>query len=398
MPERENADWIESYLEYTDNSEPPETFRRWTAISVIASALQRKCRLAWGTLTFFPNMYIVLVAPSGRARKGTAMSPGLDFLENLGVSLAAEATTREALIRALKDTDAMHQTSDGRIEYHSSLTIYSPELAVFLGYKNEQLLSDLTDWYDCRRRWTYRTKTQGTDEIQRVWVNLFGATTPSLLQTTLPMNAIGGGLTSRMIFVYERDKGKTVTTPFLTRRQMELKESLGRDLERIHLIHGTFKPTSAFVERWAEWYTLEDKNPPFDDERLAGYCERRPNHVMKLSMILSASRRDDLIVDLEDLEKAIATLAEVEKKMPNALGGVGRSLIADLVTRILEFIGRKEAVSLKEIHTVFYYDAAPREIIESMKQLALMKCITGDHVNGIYSITPQGREYLGGKK
>jgi hypothetical protein len=158
-------------------------------------------------------MYIVLVAPSGKARKGTAMSPGLEILEDLNIHLAAESITREALIRELRTATTTVTNDDGTIEFHSSLTIYSPELVVFLGHNNPQLLSDLTDWYDCRRKWTYRTKTQGTDEIHGVWVNLIGATTPELLQSALPLDAIGGGLTSRMVFVFEETKGKIVPAP-----------------------------------------------------------------------------------------------------------------------------------------------------------------------------------------
>ncbi|GAG17670.1 unnamed protein product, partial [marine sediment metagenome] len=88
------------------------------------------------------------------------------FLDELGIKLAAEAITREALIRELKNSsadDIDHET--GKATHHSSLTIWAQELAVFLGYYNHQLLSDLTDWYDCKSKWTYRTKTMGTDEI-----------------------------------------------------------------------------------------------------------------------------------------------------------------------------------------------------------------------------------------
>ena len=77
MP-RQLVDWIDAYLKFTEKSEPPKMFHLWCAISVIASVLERKCRLEWGTITFYPNMYIVLVAPSGKARKGTAMGVPLD--------------------------------------------------------------------------------------------------------------------------------------------------------------------------------------------------------------------------------------------------------------------------------------------------------------------------------
>ena len=163
--------------------------------------------MQWGTISFYPNMYVVLVGPSGKCRKGTAMSQGYDFLKEMGTKMAAESTTREALIQALQQSnDTQVDPVTNKMYLHASLTIYSQELTVFLGYNNVALMSDLTDWYDCRSSWTYRTKHQGTDEIIGVYVNLIGATTPELLQTALPRDAIGGGLTARMIFVFETKK------------------------------------------------------------------------------------------------------------------------------------------------------------------------------------------------
>ena len=101
-------DWLEGYVKFTSNSEPPELFHIWTALSVLAASLQRKCSLPWGTLTFYPNLYVVLIAPSGKARKGTAMGPGMDLLEDLGIKMAAESTTRESLIRELKKIGRAH--------------------------------------------------------------------------------------------------------------------------------------------------------------------------------------------------------------------------------------------------------------------------------------------------
>ena len=98
-------DWIDSYLKYTDVSEPPKTYRLWSAIATISAVLQRKCYFQWGALTFYPNMYIILIGPPA-ARKGTAMDQARPFLEKLDIKMAAEAITREALIRELgKATD-----------------------------------------------------------------------------------------------------------------------------------------------------------------------------------------------------------------------------------------------------------------------------------------------------
>lgn len=352
MSSRQLDDWIDSFLEFTDNSEPPESFRLWTAISCIAACLKRKCRLDWGTLTFYPNMYIVLVAPSGACRKGTAMTPGFNMLTDIGIKLAAEATTREALIRTLKKaTDNTLNSYDGTMESHASLTIYSQELTVFLGYNNQQLMSDLTDWYDCRSRWHYSTKDERlADNIVNVWVNLFGATTPSLIQSTLPQDAIGGGLTSRIIFVYENKKGKRVAEPFLSERQVELYPKLIHDLEKIHMMSGKFKFTDGFLNRYVDWYNKSDDNRPFHDDRLAGYIERRPNHLLKLTMIMNASRSDDMILTELDFERARIILNETEKKMTQVFSGVGKNPLATVVRRALILIGTKGKMTYDELY------------------------------------------------
>ncbi len=323
----------------------------------------------------YPNMYIVLVGPSG-CRKGTAMGPGFKMLNELGIKMAAEATTRESLIRELRKTSNTTILSDGStVLLHSSLTIFSQELTVFLGYNNMQLMADLCDWFDCRERWTYRTKTMGEDDIIGVWVNLIGATTPDLIQSTLPRDAIGGGLTARMIMVFAPRKGKTVVCPFETDYEKELRKGLIADLEQISMISGEYKVTDAFMEDWAKWYTLQDTKPPFDDTRLSGYIERRPLHVLKLSMIMSASESNNLVIDSRHLDRAIRTLTDIEPGMSKTFSGVGKSRLSDVLTRVLSYIITVKVTNMEDIMNHFYFDADMRDmynIIETLKSMGVI--------------------------
>ncbi len=333
--------------------------------------------MQWGTISFYPNMYVVLVGPSGKCRKGTAMSQGYDFLKEMGIKMAAESTTREALIQALQQSnDTQVDPVTNKMYLHASLTIYSQELTVFLGYNNVALMSDLTDWYDCRSSWTYRTKHQGTDEIIGVYVNLIGATTPELLQTALPRDAIGGGLTSRMIFVFETKKHKTVVTPFETDAERELRTLLIRDLERICSMQGEFKVTDAFVERWAQWYTAYDHGaPPFDDYRFAGYFERRPNHVMKLSCIMSASRTSSMVVDVVDFDRALALIEQTEKKMPQTFSGVGKYNQSEMLERIMAHLAVRKELTVGELLYSFRADVSKTDldiIVTSLEKMGLL--------------------------
>lgn len=370
---RKLDDWIGSYLKYTNNSEPPDLYKEWVAISVVASVLQRKCSLPWGEITFYPNMYVVLVGPSGKCRKGTAMGPGYRLLNELGIKMAAEAITREALIRELKQTTSTEvDPNTGSIDLHSSLTIYSQELTVFLGYNNMALMSDLTDWYDCRSRWTYRTKNMGTDEIIGVWVNLIGATTPELIQSTLPRDAIGGGLTSRIIFVYEDQKGKIVPTPFITKKEESLRDDMIADLERIGTLRGEFRITDDFLDMYVDWYTDQHKSSEFNDMRFSGYIERRPTHLLKLCIILSASSRDDMIIDEKIFNRAKSLLARTEGKMMLTFSGVGKSETSDVLSRVMAYIGSEGEITFMRLLKMFYYDADKETLTKIVGTLTAM--------------------------
>jgi len=265
------------------------------------------------------------------------------------------------------------------MDIHASLTIFSKEFTVFLGYQNNELMSDLTDWYDCDDDWEYRTKHEGVDNVKGVWVNLIGATTPDLIQSSLPLNAIGGGLTSRMIFVYEQHKAKTVHMPFYTEREQDLRTSLGLDLERIKMLKGDFKVTKDFLNAWVDWYTDCDRNPPFDDPRFAGYIERRPTHSMKLAMICNASRTDSMQLDREDLDRAINILRQTEVKMRLTFSGVGRSGSANTLSQVMAELALKKEMTFGELLSRFYNDVdkwALEKIVETLNAMNYVDDIT----------------------
>ncbi len=398
---RKLSNWLESYLKYTLNSEPPDLYRLWVGISVIASVLQRKVYLQWEKKTF-PNMYIVLVGPSGKCRKGTAMYPGQALLRGIGVNMSADSITREALIQDIKGAEETDiNVKDNIINIHSSLTIFSKELTVFLGYNNAPLMSALTDWYDCDDRWIYRTKHMGTDEIINVWVNLIGATTPELIQTALPQDAIGGGLSSRIIFVYEEDKGKIVPAPFLTPFDKRLKKSLVEDLGKLQMMSGEFKITEEFMNYWIDWYTSQTKNPPIMDSKFSGYLQRRPHHVLKLSMILSAAEDDSLLVDTKHMKEAIAILEQTEIKMPYTFSGMGQSDLSEVTDRIIRTLAIRGKISQSELLRIYYLDADKQtlsRIVDTLVSMDVVKIHYLGNESMLEYISKEKREKMERKK
>ena len=175
--DRELEDWVRAYLKFAENSEPPISYHVWTAISCISGALQRKVRLIWGYETLYPNLYVVLVGPSGKCKKGTAMTLGLEILKEVsGVTIVPEDVTRAQLIRRMADAVSTFTDSETkRIMFHCSVTCFSEELSVFLKRNNIEFLATLTNWYDSRDEWTYETKNAGIDkkeELRQIEENL----------------------------------------------------------------------------------------------------------------------------------------------------------------------------------------------------------------------------------
>lgn len=369
MSGRKTDDWIKTYMKYTENTEPPTLYREWTAISCLGAVLERKCYINWGHFTLYPNMYIVLVGPSGKCRKGTAMGTGKDLLKTVGINLSADAITREALIREMKrasQTQADPQTGD--MIFHSSLTVYSPELTVFLGYNNVKLMADLCDWFDCPADWEYRTKGSGTDEITGVYMNIIGATTPELIRSTLPDDAIGGGLSSRIVFVCAEKKGKVVPRPFLTEQEQDIREDLISDLDAIHMMKGEFQITEEFIDAYDKWYRMQEENPPLGDPKFAGYNSRRQVHLIKLCMIISASRSDDMMLTEEILIDALGLLKVTEKKMPLVYQGYGTADNAQVMQSVMQSIQMNGTLTRKELMRQHYSDLGTIDKLDEIIQ------------------------------
>jgi len=369
MPnERRLDNWLTSYLQYTEESEPPTSYHKWVGIGLIASALQRKVKIKWGHERFFPNFYIVLVGPSGRCRKGLSMRMGRDILNQLPVTVISEKITLQGLIRDVAGASADFMDG-GTPNFHSSVTIFSEELTVLLGKQDTEMLAALTDWFDSPNEWTYRTKQAGTDKVQGLCINVIGATAPDLLQVMLPPEAIGGGWSSRVIFVFADRKKQTVPDEIITPEKVELKSTLAKDLGKIHLMQGDVYFSNRAKALYTDWYLGEDREMqngeyPINDHRFHYYCERRAMHVRKIATILHIARQHDLEVDEIDMEEAITLLTQTEKTMHRTFGGFGRSEHGDLISRITDLVRTKKRITRAEILKVCRFDMTSKEFDE----------------------------------
>lgn len=380
-------DWITSYMKMTNNSEPPQLFRLWTAIGTLAAALGRRVWFDWGD-NVYTNMYIILVGKAG-TRKGTAMRPGERLLRSLGAPLAAEAMTFEAMLKRLAMNAAASSGAQTPIEQQaqatSSLTVFAEEWTVFVGYGNLAMISGLCNLYDCKDVWSYETKNSGIFNLRNVWLHMVGGTTPALIRSSLPQETIGGGLTRRTIFVYGEGIEKVVIVPIRTKEEKELEDKLLHDLQDMQSLSGPFSYTKGFIQAYADWRTAHERSQLFLDTILESYRTTRPMHLLKLCLVLCVSRSNSMELEQQDFVRATKILARTEKNMLRAFSGVGRNPLSATLNEVMRFIQMRHTVTRKELMRTFWQDALPEELEAMIQSLAMQELVSiQSRPDGIY--------------
>jgi hypothetical protein len=363
MVNHSNNSWLESYIKLMDNTEPAKLFDKWVAYSVVASALRRKVSLQLGRLIYFPNIYVVLVAEPGVARKTQAIKYGVNFLNTIPeIRLSADSSTKEAMTDDIEVSGLDELMVDGTTLRHSSLNIISKEFESFLGQKKEntRMLTALTDLFDCPDDWSSRTRHGKSNKIINPWVNLLAATTPDSLASSLPASAVGGGLTSRIMFIWADKKKKSVAIPFMTEEELKLKEMLEKDLFRISRISGNYTMTSECIKKWTAWYDLFDEDESGErickDKSFSGWYSRKPTYIIKIAMLRAAAEYSKLVIEWHHVEEAIEAIREVEYSMGNAFKAIGKSEISAEVDNVLQIIREAKCISEKVLMTRIWRD------------------------------------------
>ncbi len=372
---RQLNDWLEQYLKATQNSEPPVLYHLWSGIMAIASCLQRKCWMNWGhEMTIYPNLYCVLVGPPG-GRKGTAMKIAKALVRNVDVVTGSDSLgSVQALYKEIVDSHAEYIDPEDMITIpHKSLSVWSEEFQVFLSDSDPRLIGNLTDLFDCPSSWRYSAVGRGVSNLANCWLTLFGAITPSLLQSKLSQDAVGGGLISRIIFVVGYGKAKKVPITFLSDEEYSLYDLLEEDLQDIKNLSGRFTCSSRFLDAYTEWYMGANSNCGVDSDKFVGYNERRALHIRKLCMIISVSESSSREMKERHFSRALHILEMTEAQMSNAFYGLGSGTASQSLPKVLMF--------LQTVGEILWSDLLRRFQLE-MGLADLEDCISVMHQTG----------------
>lgn len=391
IPERKLANWLTSFTEYSSHGEAPSNMLFWTGVSTVAGALGRKVWIDQHYFQWVPNFYIILVAKPGIISKSTTASIGMKLLKEIpDTRFGPDVVTWPALVQAMAESRQQYLDPDtGEYVDMCAMTISSSEFGNLFNPQDREMVDIFVSLWDGQTgTFEKRTKTNGTDLIINPWINVIAATTPSWIVGNVPEYMIGGGFTSRAIFVYGEEKRQLVPYPILAidDEMLQLREDLVHDLEAISMLAGQMKLTKEAIEWGSMWYAdhwgRPEQHAHLDQNQFGGYLARKQTHIHKLAMVLSAAQGNSREITAKHLQDAALIITGTEKDSKKIFGSIGLSKSSKLQALIVDMVTSLGKVSKEELFRRLFKEGNKQEF-----EQALISAVTARYVKVLQSGT-----------
>lgn len=331
--------WIAAFTEYTKGAQSNDLFRRWSAIGIIAGALERKVWIVSQGAEIYPNLYIFIVGPPGVGKTRQLNLAGELYNTLTGSGTEYHKVARVSLTKAslMDQLSAAVRTPPNGMETFNSMLILSYELGALIPNYDPDFLNALTYIYDGIK---YDEQRRGTKNdpliIDRPQLTMVGCTTPSYLVNTMPPNAWDQGFLARVIIIYSSE---TELLPLNLNDEhpydnKELQAALAADLKEMASRTGKLQFTAEAATLIHKWNNDEGENSREatapTHPRLQHYNTRRPVHLLKLCMIAAADVGNDRI-DVREVQLAFNWLFEAESQMNQVFMAMASGGIASVI-------------------------------------------------------------------
>jgi energy-coupling factor transporter ATP-binding protein EcfA2 len=377
MSGRKLRSWLAGFMEFTDGLVSPASMRMWSGLSTIAAALSRRVNTHIQSQELYPNMYVLLVGPPGVGKSNAAIAARGIIQKVQSIRLSPEASSKRALIAELDKAQTNVQINNPLSGLMASLYAQVEEFAVLVHPQDREFMVALARLYDSRDVFEYKTMHVGEHHIEKACLNLLGCCTRGYLKEAWTRDVLEAGLPARMVMVYSEEVIRrelfdaTDILEGLGPERELLRDALVHDLEKITHLYGRYGWEEEAKKTLRDWYAAGMPPRP-GDSRLIHYCNRRLVHVVKLSMVVAASKGDELVVTLEDFVAAKEILLGAEREMPTALAILGENpLVAqmDLAIKIIraEYVRMQGKRGVPEYKVrQFLYREVPPQFINSV--------------------------------
>ena len=314
-------DWLLEYLHYTSGHETPTLYHKWVGLGLIASCLKQNVWIDMNTYNLYPNIFVVIVDTAGSGKSHAIENFGLRLLkyadevepdDDNKLYIYNQKISAPAMIKSM---DKLYKDTGGHC-----VSVFAEELGFFtnLAGENTNISDLLIKTYDNGLQLANETIIRGFEGIPNPQLNIIGGTTPDSLKKSVAKEFITNGVVSRIMFIHSEELGESKPFPTPPKENKTRKTYLAYDLNEFKKLggkekdKGKFKWTQESIDYYEKWYRKTRDNYVIKKEvEKAKVFKRLANKMLKIAMILSVSRKHNLILELDDIIDAIKIRNEV---------------------------------------------------------------------------------------
>jgi hypothetical protein len=323
--------FIGQYMRYMSVVETAESYDFWCALWAIGVSCGRSVYVDRPNSPIYLNWYIILAAESGSTRKSTAISSIRAIVEDTHPILTGR-TSPESLDILLHES-----TREGK---GARANFAVSELVTILG--REGYLSGmpglLTDLYDCSKERRSPGTLKSGEIIQKdVYVNFLSASTPAWLVTAINPAVIEGGFTSRVMFIVDDTRKRSIAWPEKRNigQHLSVSESLCRTSERARE-EGGIAISKGGLTKFRNWY---NNRASHTDPFLSSFEAREDDHTLRIAACLAVND-GKLEIQASHITTAIQVIRYVKERANSLFGGdySSKARITGAVDRVREIL------------------------------------------------------------
>ncbi len=243
--------WLDLLMSQTQDLESPRRYFYFAGLATISAIAGRKIWLnRGGAYILYPNIYVMLVGPSG-VKKGLPIKVAEKLTKELKTTrVIAGRSSIEAIIENLGHTEM-----DKNQNYVKSASgfIVSGEFSQSI-LENPQALTILTDLYDSQWKDEHTNMLKsGKSVLKEVYLTMLGASNETHLNAVIGQRDIMGGFVARTLFVNENKRGRKNSLVRAQEHNLNYPQLL-EHLKIISALQGEFNYTPDSADFYEDWY------------------------------------------------------------------------------------------------------------------------------------------------
>ena len=375
---------IDLYMHHVGESEIPHVYHLWCCISMIASIVaDRVYTVKFRTSKITPNMYTILVGPSGSG-KGEAIKTALKYVNDFPiVNTYVGKTTGQHLIRYMSKKD------------NSKIYLVNPELSSDIGSGSVadafiKMMTKLWEGGD------YGAIREGTVTSSHVMVrdpcpNWLAGTTPQWLMESITPDTVHSGAFARIAVMWgERDYDNRMWEIKYPNDYEEIVDFIRARITTMSTIEGEFEKSPEAMEREHFWY-MHRHRP--DSPELEAAWAREHDMSLKLAMIVSLAESDELVISKLHMSAGQKLAADAIRDLPKLMRMAKVRPETEPLKRVEDLIKKLGRVSHSHcLRTTGMTSDQLRLAIETLRQAGQVNRTAGGPKGGTVYV------WIGGKR